>query len=472
VQRALRRRFARLAITGCTIAALVAASAPAGASADTAPPTLAGVAVSPPTVDATTLAKSVTVTITARDDTSGFAAAGMRFHAPGGGTYVYAGFGAQSRTAGTALDGTYTRLVVLPGGAALGTWTVDAIDLVDEAGNAATITAAQLASSGLTASVRNEPAQATPLPPPAPSAVLVANGTVRVQWGTPASSGMSPISSFRVTAAPGGTSAVVAGTARSGDVSGLDANAAYTFTVSAANAFGEGPASVASPAVFVPQWDVQAPTDAAISTLPDEFALTPSIRVGWGASDASGIRSYDVQVRSARWSNVPGSWTTWKARSTDESATYEGTPGYSYCFRVRAEDKAANVSGWSSPRCTSLPMTADSFTYTPSFTRYSPVSGYAQTAYWSSRAGARAKRTMVYGERIALVTVTCPECGVASITWNGVEISRLNLYAPTKSRKQVFTVATWSTPREGTLAVDVVSEGKFVIVEGLGVYQS
>jgi hypothetical protein len=301
--------------------------------------------------------------------------------------------------------------------------------------------------------------------------MLIANGTVRVEWGTPASSGLSAISSFRVVAAPGGASAIVTGAARAADVSGLDPNVSYTFSVAPANSFGDGPGSAPSNTVFVPQWDVQAPTDAAISTIPDEFTLSSNIRIGWGASDPSGIRSYDVQVRSARWSNVPGAWTAWRTRVSEESGTFEGAAGYSYCFRVRAEDRASNLSGWSTPRCTSLPLTADAFTYTPSFTRYSPVTGYAQTAYWSSKAGARAKRTMVYGERIALVTVTCPECGVASVTWNGVEITRLNLYAPTKSRKQVFTVATWSTPREGTLAVDVVSDGKFVIVEGLGVYQ-
>ncbi|HEX5616159.1 MAG TPA: hypothetical protein VFZ83_13485, partial [Acidimicrobiia bacterium] len=117
------------------------------------------------------------------------------------------------------------------------------------------------------------------------------------------------------------------------------------------------------------------------------------------------------------------------------------------------------------------PMTADELGYTPSFTRYTPVSAYEQTAYWSTKVGARAKRTLVYGERIAIVATTCSDCGVASVTWDGTEIARLDLSSPTKNRAQVFTVATWGSPRQGTLAIDVVSDGKFVIIEGIGVYQ-
>jgi len=467
-----RRRWRRVAsLLAFTLVPVLAGVVPAGAAVDATAPTLSGVAISPPTIDATTLAKTVTVSIAVADDASGFAAAGMRFVSPGGNGYLFAGFGAQSRTSGTALAGTYTRTLVVPAGAALGTWSVDAIDLVDEAGNARSYPAATLGASGIAASFRNEPTQATPLPPDAPTAVLVASGTARVEWGTPASSGASPISAFRVRAVPGDGYAVAAAGARSVDVPGLLPNASYTFTVSAVNSFGEGPASAPSAALFVPQWDAAPPIDVGITTIPDEFAMRRDLRIGWGATDESGIRSYDVQVRTAKWGNLPGAWTAWKTRVTAESATYPGDPGRSYCFRVRAEDNAGNMSTWSGSRCTALPMTADELTYTPSFTRYSPVSAYEQTAYWSSKIGARAKRTYVYGERIAVVATTCSDCGVASVTWNGAEIARLNLYSPTKNRQQVFTVATWSTPRQGTLAIDVVSSGKFVIVEGIGVYQ-
>lgn len=458
-------------LVGVALAVVLALAVPVGAATDATAPTLSGVAISPATVDATTLAKTVTVTISVADDASGFAAAGMRFIAPGGGGYLFAGFGAQSRTSGTALAGTYTRTVVLPAGAALGTWSADAIDLVDEAGNARSYPASALAASGIAASFRNEPTQTTPLPPDAPTAVLVGNGTARVEWGTPASSGASPISSFRVRATPGDAYAVASAGARSVDVSGLTPNASYTFTVAVVNSFGEGPPSEPSAPLFVPQWDLAPPTDAAITTIPDEFALRRDLRIGWGATDVSGIRSYDVQVRTAKWGNVPGSWTAWKTRVAAESATYPGEPGRSYCFRVRAEDMAGNVSAWSGARCTALPMTADELSYTASFTRYTPVSAYEQVAYWSSKVGARAKRTYVYGERIAVIATTCPECGVAKVTWDGLEIARLNLYSPTKNRQQVFTVANWSSPRRGTLAVDVLSSKQFVIVEGIGVYQ-
>lgn len=467
-----RRRWRRVApLLTVVLVPLIVGIVPAAAAVDATAPTLSGVAISPPTIDATTLAKTVTVSISVADDASGFAAAGMRFVSPGGGGYLFAGFGAPSRTSGTALAGTYTRTMIVPAGAALGTWSVDAIDLVDEAGNSRSYPAATLSATGIGASFRNEPTQSTPLPPDAPTAVLVASGTARVEWGTPASSGASPISAFRVRATPGDAYAVATANARSVDVSGLLPDATYTFTVSVVNSFGEGPASAPSAPLFVPRWDAAPPVDVAISTIPDEFTLRRDLRIGWGATDESGIRSYDVQVRTAKWGSLAGAWTAWKTRATAESATYPGEPGRSYCFRVRAEDNAGNMSAWSGARCTALPMTADELTYTPSFTRYSPVGAYEQTAYWSTKPDARAKRTYVNGERIAVVATTCSDCGVASVTWNGAEIARLNLYSPTKNRQQVFTVATWSTPRQGTLAIDVVSSGKFVIVEGIGVYQ-
>jgi hypothetical protein len=240
--------------------------------------------------------------------------------------------------------------------------------------------------------------------------------------------------------------------------------------VTPVNAFGEGPASAPSALVFVPQWDVKAPTGVGISSLPSTFTLASSIAVGWGASDPSGILGYDVQVRSARWSSLPGSWTTWKSRTAAQSAVYKGSAGYTYCFRVRAEDRAGNVSTWSSKRCTSRPLTADQLAYTRNFTRYTPLGAYTNTAYWTMTAGARMKRTSIYGQQIALVALTCPECGSVRVSWNGVPVKTVNLWSASKKRAQVIKVLSFGSPRSGTLTVDVLTNGKYVVIEGVGVY--
>jgi hypothetical protein len=68
-----------------------------------------------------------------------------------------------------------------------------------------------------------------------------------VSFAPPASNGGAAITSYTVTASPGGQTAV--GTAGPINVTGLTNGVAYTFTVTATNATGQGAASSVSAAV-------------------------------------------------------------------------------------------------------------------------------------------------------------------------------------------------------------------------------
>ena len=83
--------------------------------------------------------------------------------------------------------------------------------------------------------------------PDAPSGAAGTSGDTRVTvaWTAPADDGGAAISTYRVTAQPGGKTCTVSG-ATTCAVTGLTNGTPYTFTVIAGNAIGTGPESVAS----------------------------------------------------------------------------------------------------------------------------------------------------------------------------------------------------------------------------------
>lgn len=118
-------------------------------------------------------------------------------------------------------------------------------------GTAYTISVSAANGAG-TSPVARAPAAVTPrmTVPGQPASVQAAadGGAMTVRWAPPDIDGGSSLTGYRVTTSPGGlTQAVSAGTT-SLTVPGLISGTAYTFSVSAVNAQGTGPARVSAPA--------------------------------------------------------------------------------------------------------------------------------------------------------------------------------------------------------------------------------
>jgi hypothetical protein len=132
---------------------------------------------------------------------------------------------------------------------------------------------------------------AAPTAPAAPTAVTATpgNGSARVSWTAPATGG-SPLTSYTITPYVGGTAqtpTTITGTppATTATITGLTNGTAYTFTVTATNAVGTGPASAASNAVTPSTASVPAFVQQVSAHVGGVGSLSVTPAAGLGAGD-------------------------------------------------------------------------------------------------------------------------------------------------------------------------------------------
>jgi hypothetical protein len=303
-----------------------------------------------------------TISFVTNDGTTDSAAATDTVHvtaAPGAPTGVSATAGDGEATvswSAPSSDGgapitSYT-VTASPGGAtASGTASPIAVTGLSD-GTSYTFTVVATNSVGTSGSSTASTAVTPAAPPGAPTGVsaVAGDGQATVSFTAPSSNG-SAITSYRVTASPGGATA----TASAGPitVTGLTNGTAYTFTVTATNGVGTGSASAASntvtPAPAASPSPVPTPTPApAPAPAPDTGAPSPPaglagsftggvLRLSWQvASDNVGVDHYELYLDNAPLERIAGSQTQASIR------TFE--PTGSSVYTVRAFDAAGNQS--------------------------------------------------------------------------------------------------------------------------------
>jgi PKD repeat protein len=170
--------------------------------------------------------------------------------------------------------------------------------------------------------------------PPAPTNVTAAAGdrSATVSWSAPASEG-SAIASYTVTPHTGReakAAVTVHGTTTSTAISGLSNGTAYTFTVSATNGVGPGPASQPSRAIE-PNGPPAAPIEVTAQALED------SVKVSWAAPADEGRTIGSYTVTSYAHGEEKTAVTVHDGTSTTVSGLEAGT---AYTFTVRATNSA------------------------------------------------------------------------------------------------------------------------------------
>jgi hypothetical protein len=165
------------------------------------------------------------------------------------------------------------------------------------------------------ASLMVDPNSAATGPPGAPSTPVAVAGeaSATVYWSAPT----GVVSSYTVTASPGGATVTVSGSALSATVSGLTDGTTYTFTVTATNSVGTSPPSAASNAVIPGRGAYQALPPARILDTRSGAALGPgasrNVQVtGQGGVPASGVSAVVMNVTVTN-TTAPSYLTVWPA---------------------------------------------------------------------------------------------------------------------------------------------------------------
>ena len=194
------------------------------------------------------------------------------------------------------------------------------------------------------------PAVGAAVVPGAPFAVSATAGDSQatVSWTAPVSDGGAPILAYTATATPGGQTCSTTG-ALTCTVAGLTNDELHTFTVTATNRVGTGPASAASEAV-VPQ--AVGPTTPSAPGAPTDLTATPGdsqVTLSWAAPTLDGGSA----VRSYRVTSAPGGRTCTTTGAL--SCTVTGlTNGITHAFSVTAANDVG--PGPASLTITALPV--------------------------------------------------------------------------------------------------------------------
>ena len=156
------------------------------------------------------------------------------------------------------------------------------------------------------------------------------------------------------------------------------------------------------------------------------------------ATDASGIKSYQLQRRKGS-----GSWITVSLPSpTATSVDVALEPTATYTFRLRATDNANNTSAYvttAAGKLRRLQETATAIAYTGSWTRAALTGSSGGYVRHAAAAGRVAKLTFS-GRSVAFVSTLAKARGVAEIWLDGSKVATIVLYAASASKKRLVWV--------------------------------
>lgn len=240
------------------------------------------------------------------------------------------------------------------------------------------------------------------------------------------------------------------------------ADGSHTFSVLVTDASGK--TATAKTAWTV---DTTAPSPSMASMAPFQPGQKIVVAVG---TIYGQFTSVDVRYRSARWNagfgtfNYPAAWQN----STLLRTSLLGSPGHTYCLSVRARDSLGNVSAWSAEQCTTLPLDDRVLSKSAGWTRGTGKGYVAGTWTETTKHGAKMTLSGAQVRRAAVFFRRCPGCGSVAVYVGGHYWK--TVYTASKLTPQPWWLILPSRALStGSIVLKVVSSGKPVYIDGLGV---
>ncbi len=144
------------------------------------------------------------------------------------------------------------------------------------------------------------------------------------------------------------------------------------------------------------------------------------------------------------------------SKPTATSVTPLSYTDQTYQYRVRAVDRAGNISAWKvgSPHYLSAYQETGGVTYTGSWTTATTTTAYGGALRYSAQTAATATRTFT-GSQIAFVSHRSPSNGVAEVFVDQVKVATIDLYAATDQARRVVYAKRWNASAAHTISVRV-----------------
>jgi len=278
------------------------------------------------------------------------------------------------------------------------------------------------------------------------------DASATVTWDPPASEGNSLVSSYTVTASPGGQTKTVSYVspnppATQASFTGLTPGLTYTFTVTATNPFGTSGPSAPSAGVSVtgtPPSITSPPTvalvkNSVVGATPASPALSTTVTYA-ATAGSSAICSYQLQ----RSTNA-GAWVDVALRPWAPTVAKEQLPSTGlYQYRAQATGCDGLQSGWVDGPGVDyalLPETALGITYGGAWTAVNCPSCLSGSATSTSATGASAV-IPTSASQVGIVATTGPNQGAAKLYVDGVYQAMIFTQASTTVCRKLVYIAT------------------------------